>query len=282
MFKDSCDSDSLTAGILSQDAVASLLSGSRQGNLYYYDSVDSTNNILKDLASKGSPSGTAVIADHQTNGRGRRGRSFVSPSGAGIYLSYLFKPQNGFDRISDITALTAVAVADSIKKAYGLDTQIKWVNDILMNRKKVCGILVEAFSDGTGKPVDSCIIGIGINVNDAAFPSELSEIASSISKENDGKCFDRALLAAELISSLDALGNGTSEDNYYLERFRELCITTGSRITAFPQMTEQGQGRNGTALSVNDDFSLRVRFDDGTEEDLRSGEVSVRGLYGYT
>ena len=268
--------------ILSKGSVSVYLPDSRCEDLLVFDSVDSTNTVLKDLASKGAKSGTVVIADHQTGGKGRRGRSFASPSGEGIYMSYLFKPESGFDKISDLTSWTAVAVSDAIRNAYGLDSQIKWVNDLLMIRKKICGILTEVTVEGESGFIDTCIIGIGVNVNEASFPSELSEIATSISIENGGTKFIRAKLASEMIKSMDKLASNWPSGPYYLERYRELNITTGSRITAFPQMTENGQGRTGEAIAINEDFSLKVKFDDGSVENLRSGEVSVRGLYGYT
>ena len=268
--------------ILSKGSVSVHLPDNRPGDLLVFDSVDSTNNVLKDMASKGAVSGTVVIADQQTGGKGRRGRSFASPSGAGIYLSYLFKPDSGFDKISDLTSWTAVAVSDAIRSAYNLDSQIKWVNDLLMNRKKICGILTEVTVEGESGFIDTCIIGIGVNVNEEDFPPEISEIATSISMENGGKKFVRSGLAAEIIKSMDKLASNWPQDPYYLERYRELNITTGSKITAFPQMTENGQGRTGKAIAINEDFSLKVEFDDGSVENLRSGEVSVRGLYGYT
>ena len=268
--------------LLSKGSISALLPDTRAENLLYFDSVDSTNNVLKSLASEGAVSGTVVIADHQTGGKGRRGRSFASPSGAGVYLSYLFKPESGFDKISDLTSWTAVAVADAIKNAYGFDTQIKWVNDLLMNRKKICGILTEVSVEGESGFIDTCIIGIGVNVNESEFPSEISEIATSISIENGGMKFIRAKLASEIIRSMDKLASDWPGSSYYLDRYRDLNITTGSMITAYPRMAENGQGRTGTAISINDDFSLKVEFSDGSVEDLKSGEVSVRGLYGYT
>lgn len=271
--------------ILSKGSVTSFLPDSRSDGVTVLDSVISTNNVLKEYAASGAPSGTVVIADHQKGGKGRRGRSFASPAGVGIYLSYLLKPESGFDKISDLTSWTAVAVADAIKNAYGLDTQIKWVNDLLMNRKKICGILTEASVEGESGFIDTCIIGIGVNVNEALsdFPAEISEIATSISIENGGEKFYRAKLAAEIIKALDKLNSNWPDGSaYYLERYRELNITIGSKITAYSQMIENGQGRMGTALSINDDFSLKIEFADGSIEDLRSGEVSVRGLYGYT
>lgn len=270
--------------ILSKGSIAALLPDVRDKDLYVYGSVTSTNTVLKDLSSNGAPSGTVVIADHQTGGKGRRGRSFVSPSGVGIYLSYLFKPESGFDKISDLTSWTAVAVADAIKNSYGLDSQIKWVNDLLINRKKICGILTEVSVEGESGFIDTCIIGIGINVNEAAsdFPPEVSGIATSISIENCGEKFSRCKLASEVILSMDKLKENWPDSSYYLERYRELNITAGSKVTAFPLMIENGQGRTGTAVGINDDFSLKVRFDDGSVQDLKNGEVSVRGLYGYT
>lgn len=268
--------------ILSKGSIAALLPDSRSSSLFYFDSVGSTNNVLKEMASRGAGSGTVVIADRQTSGKGRRGRSFESPSGAGIYFSYLFRPESGFEKISDLTSWTAVAVADAIKKAYGFDTQIKWVNDLLMNRKKICGILTEVSVEGESGFIDTCIIGIGVNVNESSFPPELSDIATSVSIENGGRRFVRARLASEMIRSIDELTSRWPDSPYYLERYRELNITAGSIITAYPQKIENGQGRTGKAISVNDDFSLKVRFDDGSVSDLKSGEVSVRGLYGYT
>ena len=268
--------------LLSKGSVSALLPDARSTCLHVFDSVGSTNNVLKDLAAKGAVSGTVVIADHQTGGKGRRGRSFASPSGAGIYMSYLFRPESGFDKISDLTSWTAVAVADAIKRAYGFEPQIKWVNDLLMNRKKICGILTEVSVEGESGLIDTCIIGIGVNVNESSFPPELSEIATSISIENGGRRFARPVLASEIICSMDELTGNWPDSSYYLERYRELNITAGSEITAYPLKIENGSGRSGTAIGINDDFSLRVRFRDGSVEDLKSGEVSVRGLYGYT
>ena len=271
--------------ILSKGSVSVYLPDNRSGDLLVFDSVDSTNNVLKDLASKGAISGTVVIADQQTGGKGRRGRSFASPSGVGVYLSYLLKPESGYEKISDLTSWTAVAVANAIRSAYGIDTNIKWVNDLLVNRKKICGILTEVSVEGESGFIDTCIIGIGVNVNEAPgdFPEELSEIATSLSIENNGEKFFRAKLASEIIKSMDKLAsNWPDNSDYYLSRYRELNITIGSKVTAYSLMIENGNGRTGTALDVNEDFSLKVKFDDGSVENLKSGEVSVRGLYGYT
>ena len=194
----------------------------------------------------------------------------------------MFKPESGFDKISNLTSWTAIAVSDAIYNAYNIDSQVKWVNDLLMNRKKICGILTEVTVEAESGLIDNCIIGIGINVNETTFPEELSQIATSISLENGNKTFNRSLLAAELIRSLGDIAYRWPDDEYYLNRYRKSNVTVGSKIVAYPQLAENSQGRSGTAIAINDDFTLKVKFDDGSVEDLRSGEVSVRGLYGYT
>ena len=271
--------------LLSKGSVTAYLPDSRAEDVYVFDTVSSTNTVLKELSAKGAASGTVVISDQQTGGKGRRGRSFASPSGVGVYLSYLIRPEAGFEKISDLTSWTAVATCDAIKNAYGIETQIKWVNDLVLNRKKICGILTEASVEGESGLIDTCIIGIGINVNEARsdFPEEISDVATSISIEQDGKQFSRARLAAELIKTMDILrSEWPGGSSYYIQRYREQNITVGSRITAFSRLMENSEGREGKAIAINDDFSLKAEFNDGSIEDLRSGEVSVRGLYGYT
>ena len=151
-----------------------------------------------------------------------------------------------------------------------------------MNRKKICGILTEVTVEAESGLIDNCIIGIGINVNETSFPEELSQIATSISLENGNKTFDRSKLAAELIRAMYDIAYRWPDDDYYLNRYRKNNVTVGSKIVAYPQLAENSQGRSGTAIAINEDFTLKVKFDDGSVEDLRSGEVSVRGLYGYT
>ncbi|MBO4449274.1 MAG: biotin--[acetyl-CoA-carboxylase] ligase [Clostridiales bacterium] len=267
-------------------SIGANLSPSRTESLTVLAEVDSTNNYCKDLARKGAVEGTVVISDSQTGGKGRRGRSFLSPPGCGIYMSYLLRPKTGIEKISEITCWTAVAVCEAIKEAYGLESGIKWVNDVLMNRMKICGILTEASIEAESGAIDSCIIGIGINVNEkrSDFPAELSEVASSISIENGGKTFMRSDLAAILIRRLDELASGWPDSHAdYLEAYRRLCITPGNQIEAFTTISGDSEGKTGEALSIGDDFSLEVRFDGNTDtESLKSGEVSVRGLYGYT
>lgn len=273
--------DRLDAG-----SIGAFLSDERMSDVTVLPVVDSTNTYCKDLAGKGAPQGTVVISDCQTGGKGRRGRSFLSPSGVGLYLSYLMRPESGIEKISEITCWTAVAVCEAIKDCYGLDSQIKWVNDLLMNQKKICGILTEASFEAESGTINSLIIGIGINVNEkrSDFPDELEQIATSVSIENGEKSFMRSELAAALIKRLDRLASGwPDEHEEYLGSYRRHCITTGNKIAAFTTVAGESEPRTGEALSIADDFSLEVRFDDsGSVTCLKSGEVSVRGLYGYT
>ena len=248
--------------------------------------IDSTNNYCKDLARKGAPEGTVVISDSQTDGKGRRGRGFASPKGMGIYLSYLMRPSTGIENISEITCWAAVSVCEAIRDCYGFEPQIKWVNDVLMNRMKICGILTEASVEAESGRIDSLVIGIGINVNEkrSDFPSELDRVATSISIENGGNTFMRSELAATLIQKLDDLVSGWPKAHgRYLEAYRKFCITPGNTVAAYQTMAGDSDSRTGEALSIGDDFSLNVRFD-GSDSitSLKSGEVSVRGLYGYT
>lgn len=256
----------------------------RPGEIKVYDTVDSTNTVLKELARQGAPAGSVVMSEEQTGGKGRRGRQFLSPSGTGIYLSYLLIPSTGLKDISEVTAWTAVAVRDALSEVCGVACDIKWVNDLLLNRHKICGILTELSIVGESGDIENVIIGIGINVNEKTedFPEELRDIASSISAESDGRSFQRSELAACLIRKLDIMASEWPEGKArYLEEYRSACITNGAKVAVYSAASDTP--RTGTAVDINPDFSLQVRFDDtGNEEKVRSGEVSVRGLYGYT
>lgn len=242
--------------------------------------TDSTNRVLKELAKDGAKEGQAVLANEQTNGRGRLGRYFFSPKDRGIYLSVLLRPDDKAYEMAPLTAWVAVAVANAIEAVAGVRPGVKWVNDLIMNGKKVCGIMTELAVKEDGNKVDYIIVGIGINVKGKPeeFPEELREMASSIEAET-GLTISRTQLVAEIIRELDLLSeNWQIETQKYLEQYREDCITVGKEVRV---ISPEGE-RAATALSVEGDFSLLVRYDVGTTERLYSGEVSVRGLYGYT
>lgn len=243
-------------------------------NLITLTETDSTNNVLKKMASEGAPSGTVVTADCQTAGKGRLGRTFSSPAGKGIYLSYLMRPDTDMELISTITCYAAVAVSNAIHSVCNITPSIKWVNDLQINGKKVCGILTEM----TGNAV---IIGIGINVNNAPsdLPEEIRGIASSIRQETGlDHDISREALISELIKELDKINRTfPSLHEEYLSAYRSMCSTVGLDVSVVSAHNHTSEvPRPGKAVGIGDDFSLCVLFDDGHTEELRSGEVSVR------
>ncbi len=241
--------------------------------------VDSTNTECKRQAMAGAPDGTVILADEQTAGKGRRGRSFLSPPGMGLYLSILWRPDCSPERLLPLTALTAVAACRAIERLGGVSPSVKWPNDLVMNGRKVCGILTEMSLEGESGHVEYVIAGIGINCRQRQedFPPELQETAGSLDMALP-VTVRRADLAAALIEELDLLRRDVLfRPETWLEEYRDRCLTTGSRV----QVIRGDERREAEALSVDDRFGLTVRYDSGETETVRSGEVSVRGLYGY-
>lgn len=189
---------------LNQNELSVYLTKQRMKSVICLDCVDSTNNRLRDLALSGAPDGQIVIANEQFSGRGRRGREFVSPKDKGIYLSMLFYPNSLPSDIIEITAWTAVAVNNAIQSVCGIRAGIKWVNDLVLNQRKVCGILTEMSVESESGYVQYVIIGIGLNVNEkeSDFPKEIRNIATSLSLETN-TAYSRAHLASEIIKELD-------------------------------------------------------------------------------
>lgn len=242
------------------------------------DTVDSTNNELKRRADT-APDGLAVLAQEQTGGRGRLGRSFVSPAGKGLYLSVLLRPQCVLADAGMLTAWTAVAVCRALERCCGVRAGIKWPNDIMLEGRKLCGILTELELEAETAALRHVIVGVGINVSqDAAdFGPEVAPVAISLAQAL-GRAPRRSQLAAEVLSALDDLYRAfPAQKADYLARYRALCVTAGRAV----RVLRPGQVRTGTAEAVNEDFALLVRWDNGEQEALSSGEVSVRGLLGY-
>lgn len=242
------------------------------------DSIDSTNNYLKRLAVEGALDGTVAVADQQTAGRGRLGRSFQSPPGTGIYISFLLRPDLLPNRAMNLTACTAVAVCDAVERACGMRPQIKWTNDVLMNKRKLCGILTEMSVEGETGSLQYIVVGIGVNVNQNLedFPPELQNIAGSVAMAT-GEKMDRGRLTAELINAMDEMYAAWQTGHWDVDRYRADCATIGREVRVIRGSCE----RNAFAETVDDDFALVVRYEDGTRETVFSGEVSVRGLEGY-
>ena len=266
--------------LLTTGEILAIIPESRMQTINVLTEVDSTNKMLKDLTYNGAPEGTVVMSDFQTAGRGRLGRTFASPKGKGIYISYLLRPTTSPEIISKITCWSAVAVRNAILRTCNIKPSIKWVNDLQINGKKICGILTEMNIESEIGTINSVVIGIGINVNNdfIDFPEEIRDIASSIRLEtNEETPIHRASLVAALIDELDKLCTSFPDANdEYLEQYRESCSTVGLDVSVVSAHNHTSEiPRLGTAIGIGDDFSLQVIFEDGHSECLSSGEVSV-------
>lgn len=261
------DNNKLSAEIIS----ASMKSVPSDGQIIVLDEVESTNSFAKKLASEGASHGTAVIADTQTCGRGRLGRKFISPSGKGVYLSVIIRPTFGMELAPMITSAAAVAAAKAVEKLSGADVKIKWVNDLYMNGRKICGILTEASLSPKMNRLDYAVIGIGINVRSVHddFDDELKTIASSVEEET-GKRIDRNTLCGAVLDSLEEV-LGSMENKDFLNDYRSRELLTGNTITA----CINGSTQTGTALGIDDNANLIIRFTDGTIRNLSSGEANL-------
>lgn len=242
--------------------------------IYFYEETDTTNNRARELALEGAPEGTLVVAEKQTAGRGRRGKVWESPLGTGIWMSLVLRPQIAPAEASVLTLLCGLATAEAIEAETGLSAGIKWPNDILINRKKAVGILTEM--DCEMSEVHFVIPGIGINVNTASFPPEIAEIATSLYLEC-GKTVSRRRLVHKVLERLEEHYETflrTGSFAAMLEDYRKHCITLGKEVHVL--------GREpffAEALDITPEGELLVRrADNGKEEVVFSGEVSIRGV----
>lgn len=235
------------------------------------DELVSTNLTAKELAAQGAPHGTLVVADRQTGGRGRRGRSFASPPGTGLYLSMVLRSGLPMDSAVLITSAAAVATCRAAAQVTGKELQIKWVNDLYTQGKKCCGILTEAAADMETGGVDYLVVGIGLNLHRPAggWPAQLEQIAAAILQpgETVNRCRLAAAIADELLTLCDAL-----PDRAFLEEYRARNLVPGRDI----HILQNGVSRPAHALSIAEDGRLLVRLPDGGEEALSFGEVSIR------
>jgi BirA family biotin operon repressor/biotin-[acetyl-CoA-carboxylase] ligase len=269
--------DRLTQGTI----VPYLDTDEQRQRLICLDTVDSTNNYAKTLAIEGAPSGTAIVADEQTGGRGRLGRSFQSPKGKGIYVTLLYRPHMAPIQAVNLTAYVAVALCDGIEAATGVRPGIKWTNDIVLGGKKLCGILTEMAVEGESGTLQYIITGIGINANHtpADFTPDVEPIATSLYQQL-GKPVDRGRLCACIINALDKMYALWEQgiDAGCWQRYRDSCLTLGKPV----RLMRGDQSQEAFAEDIDPDFGLIVRYPDGRRETITAGEVSVRGLWGYT
>lgn len=227
----------------------------------------STNDLAKEYALKGAKEGTVILSDCQTGGKGRMGRSFFSPRDKGIYMSVILRPKIAADESLLITSFAAVALARAVEKECGVSPKIKWVNDLYLGNKKICGILTEAiFENGVPKLI---ILGIGINVKVADFPNELSEIATSIENET-GKAVSRKKLTEQILLELDKLYK-TFKDKEFLEESRKRSNVIGKNI----KVIRGDECYDAKAVGIDDTGGLMIE-NCGEQTVLYSGEVSIR------
>lgn len=239
--------------------------------------TDSTNIQCRRLAEEGSPEGTLVVAERQTAGKGRRGRSWQSPAGTGVWMSLLLRPGCRPETVPMLTLVAALAVERGIREATGLASQIKWPNDLVLNRKKICGILLE--TRVTGGKTDFVVAGIGINANIPEFPEELREKATSLYLESGEKA-DRAALIGRVTAAFEEYYRIFLESGDLtplLSEYNERLVSLGGAVRVLDPKGEYG----GTCLGINAGGELLVKGEDGQVTAVVSGEVSVRGVYGY-
>lgn len=271
------------ADVFSSSEIASRLQTRWAGRtLYFFESTGSTNPDAKRFAEEGAPHGTIVVADRQTAGRGRRGRTWSSPSGKSIYFTIVVRPEFAPDKASMITLVMALSVAQAIEEVTGLPAQIKWPNDIVVHKKKVCGILTEMSMTPEMDEIQFVVAGVGVNTNHNGpeeFPEEIRETAASLKMES-GEHIDRAGLLERILARF--------EENYdCFERIQDLSalreayqahlINMDTQVLVLDPAGEYA----GISRGISETGELIVERENGDRVLVYAGEVSVRGLYGY-
>jgi len=238
-----------------------------------HDCLDSTNTYLRQRAEEGAEEGLIVSAEQQTNGRGRKRRAYFCPPGSGLYFSILLRPAIPLDNTPFLTVAAAAAAARAIETVSGRETAIKWVNDIWMNNRKVCGILTEAAMSADHSRLDYAIVGIGVNVYPppAGFPAELSPIASAVFSREQIAPDIRNRLMTEIIGNFFAYYR-TLEQKTFFPEYKRRSFTIGRQVTVI----KADEQIPALVLDVDSSCHLLVRYADGTTEALNSGEISIK------
>lgn len=264
--------------ILSRHELESRLSEGVMGRkVVYYEETDSTNIAARQLDEHDGLHGTLVVAERQTAGKGRRGHSWESPQGQGIWMSLVLRPDILPVKASMLTLVMALAVAQGIEKVTGIQTQIKWPNDIVAEGKKLCGILTEMSTEM--EYIQRVVIGVGINVNIKEFPEEIAATASSLYLLT-GKTWGRAVLIQEVMKSFEKWYNVFMESqdlSGLVQEYEERLVNRGNQVKIIREEADY----TGVAKGITPFGELIVERADGSLEYVLSGEVSVRGVYGY-
>lgn len=246
-------------------------------NLVFLDMVDSTNTRAKQLAEAGAPDGTLVVAETQSSAKGRRGRSWMAPSGSGVWFSLLLRPKIAPEHASMLTLVAAMAVEKGIRDLAGIEGRIKWPNDIVIEGKKICGILTEMSADMDD--VNHVVVGIGINANIREFPEELRDKATSLLLVSGQMVRRAALLNAVLLAWEEYYGKYLQTEDLSLlaAEYNTRLAGLGGMVRVLAPKREY----TGISRGINHKGELLVEREDGTVTEVMSGEVSVRGIYGY-
>lgn len=264
--------------VISEAEISSLLKTCWAGNrVIYFDEVDSTNNRAKDSGERGGIHGTLFIADRQSAGKGRRGRTWSSPPGESIYMTILLRPSITPSRAPMLTLVMGLSVAEAVREVTGADAKIKWPNDIVINKKKVCGILTEMATEMMY--VNYVVIGVGINVNQRQFPGELAGMAASLCGET-GKVYRRSEIIAAVMERFEKNYETflVSGDLSGLKKaYDAVLVNCGQEV----KVLEPGNEYIAVAEGIDQVGELIVRLPDGQRKRVFAGEVSVRGIYGY-
>ena len=240
--------------------------------------TDSTNIQAKSGGEKGDPHGTLFVAESQKEGRGRRGRGWESPAGESIYMSLLLRPELPPVKAPMLTLVMALAVARAIREQTGAEALIKWPNDIVVGGKKLCGILTEMSTEMTY--INYLVIGVGINVNQNQFSEELKERATSLKLE-EGRAFQRSAIIASVLERFESYYEQFLKDGNLAglqSSYNELLVNRGRQV----QILEPKNHYEAHASGINEAGELVVAMEDGSVRNIFAGEVSVRGIYGYT
>ena len=248
-----------------------------ENKIIYYKQLDSTNTKLTELAREGADHGTVVVADAQTAGKGRRGRTWESPAGENIYMSALLRPTFDASLAPMLTLCMAYSVVKGLEAKGFEDVKIKWPNDLVINGKKVCGVLTEMQMNGS--QIESVIVGVGINVNVQAFPEELISKATSLYLEGKRKINLEELIKEVVEEFFSVYGQFCEEKDlsFIQDEYNELLINKGKEVRVLEPENEY----TAYAKGISRTGELLVVMEDGTEKEIYAGEVSVRGIFGY-
>lgn len=265
--------------LLTQEEMESFLKTKKIGReIIHYDSIESTNTKAKEFASDGLEEGVVIISEEQTGGRGRLGRSWTSPKGKGIWMSLILRPDISPSEASKTTQIAAAAVCKSMREM-GIESYIKWPNDIILNNKKVCGILTEISSELNR--VNYIVIGIGINANidEVEFPQEIKDKATSL-KSALKKEVNRKELTARVLNNFEELYLELINNNS-VEKSIGICKETSILLGKEIRIIYRDREELGVAVDLTDQGELLVKNKNGEIEKIISGEISVRGVNGY-